>query len=74
MNMVDVLHLSLPGSGGDFDSGLMHFSLEDDHESVRETAQRPDARRRLIPFSAMIGVGVVVTLLWHVAAVYWFDR
>jgi hypothetical protein len=51
-----------------------HFSLEDHHEPVRETAKRPDARRRLIPFSAMVGIGLVVTILWCVFSPYWLGR
>ena len=36
----------------------------DDQETIREIAQRPDRRRRLIPFSMMLGIGVLATLAW----------
>jgi prepilin peptidase CpaA len=42
-----------------------HVSADDGHESIHEMAQTTGARQRLIPFSAMIAVGVLVTLLWH---------
>jgi Flp pilus assembly protein protease CpaA len=40
-----------------------HVSLEDEHESIHELAQTPGGRRRLVPFSVMLGISVVVILL-----------
>ena len=33
--------------------------------SVQEMAKKPDRRRRLIPFSAMMTLGLVITLIWR---------
>jgi prepilin peptidase CpaA len=42
-----------------------HFAAED---SVEAEVKRPDRRGRIVPFAAMVAVGVVVTVAW-----LWFD-
>lgn len=41
-----------------------HLLVIDEHETVQEIVKQPDRRHRLIPFSVMLGIGVVVTLAW----------
>jgi hypothetical protein len=36
---------------------------DDQLEHIHEWTKNPDRRRRLIPFSAMISIGVVITLV-----------
>ena len=36
-----------------------------DLSSVQEMAKKPDRRHRLIPFSAMMTLGLVITLIWR---------
>ena len=42
-----------------------YLRASEECESVQTIARRPDRRRHLIPFSAMITVGVVANLAWH---------
>jgi len=48
-----------------------HLARNDESETCQEVAKDFDGRRkRLIPFSAMVGIGVVATLVWKL----WFSR
>lgn len=48
-----------------------HLVRNDESETCQEVAKDLDGRRkRLIPFSAMVGIGVVATLAWKM----WFSR
>ena len=38
----------------------------DDFERVHDMAKTAEGRRRLIPFSAMVGVGVLATMTWDI--------
>jgi prepilin peptidase CpaA len=42
-----------------------HIALDDGRESVHDIASSPHRRERLIPFSAMLAIGVAVTVIWH---------
>jgi len=42
------------------------FGREDDIESVQAVVGHDDRRERLVPFSAMITIGIVATLVWRV--------
>lgn len=44
-----------------------HFSQEDRLETVQEAAQKAERRRRLVPFSAMVTVGILLTIV-----IQWF--
>jgi prepilin peptidase CpaA len=46
-----------------------HLGAGDDVESVQAMAAKDDRRRRLIPFSAMVAVGVAATYAWSL----WFQ-
>ena len=41
------------------------FAANEEHETIRELAKDPKGRARLVPFSAMLAIGVVVTLAWR---------
>jgi Flp pilus assembly protein protease CpaA len=41
-----------------------HFGADDDVETVQAMAKEDNRRQRLIPFSAMITVGVITTYVW----------
>jgi prepilin peptidase CpaA len=41
-----------------------HFGS--DGESVHEMAATPEGRARLVPFSAMVALGTITTLIWYV--------
>jgi prepilin peptidase CpaA len=43
-----------------------HFGADDETESVQAIARRDDRRKRLIPFSAMVTFGLIVTLVMSV--------
>lgn len=43
-----------------------HFGADDDVETVQAMAKHDDRRQRLVPFSAMITVGVIATYVWTV--------
>ncbi len=42
-----------------------HLTFEDDFEAVQSVAQRDDRRGRLIPFSAMVSVGIAAAIVMH---------
>lgn len=42
-----------------------HFGADDNVETVQAMAAKDDRRQRLIPFTAMITVGVVATFVWN---------
>lgn len=42
---------------------MRHMAPDDEYETVQSLVQRNEQRSRLIPFSVMIGLGVLVTLL-----------
>ena len=41
------------------------FGVDDNVESVQSVAKQVARRQRLIPFSAMITVGVIITIIWN---------
>jgi prepilin peptidase CpaA len=41
------------------------FGREDDIETVQQVASHDDRRERLVPFSAMITIGIVATIAWR---------
>ena len=41
------------------------LGADDDLERVQTVAQQQERRKRLIPFSAMITVGIVLTIVWN---------
>ncbi len=43
-----------------------HFGADDDVETVQAMAKEDDRRQRLIPFTAMITVGVIATCIWNI--------
>lgn len=43
-----------------------HFGAEDNVETVQALAKSDERRQRLIPFSAMIGVGIIATFAWSI--------
>jgi Flp pilus assembly protein protease CpaA len=42
-----------------------HVASDSGHETVHEMAANPEGRARLVPFSAMLAVGIVVILAWQ---------
>lgn len=40
------------------------FGRDDHVESVQSMAQQKDRRQRLVPFTAMITIGILVTVIW----------
>jgi prepilin peptidase CpaA len=43
---------------------IRHMAPDDEYETIQTIAQKKEQRGRLIPFSVMIGLGVVVSLLF----------
>ncbi len=43
-----------------------HFGADDDVETVQAMAKEDNRRQRLIPFTAMITVGVIATCIWSI--------